>query len=214
MVFKINKSYTIPYIIYIFIVSLLIIILLWVGISGPLVLIGAFFGFKGDTYEIPAKVNQIPRQIPEQPWYMKTIPTVFIAGLLPMAGLFLELYFIMNSIWLHQVFYVFGLLFIVYILTVISAAEVSIVLCYFQLISEDWRWWWRSVFTGGSIAFYLLGYSFYYVHSLAVGKLTTLAVYFGNMFIICFIIFLIAGSVGFYSCFWFVDKIYRSIKVD
>lgn len=194
--------------------SLISLILLWIGVSAPLVLIGAFFGFRQQPYEVAVKTNQIPRQIIDQPWYMTTIPSVLLAGLLPFGGLFLELYFVMSSIWLHQVFYVFGLLFVIYTLTIISSAEVSIVLCYFQLIGEDWHWWWRSVLTGGSISFYIFGYSFFYASKLAINKLTTLGVYFGNMFILSFIVFLITGSVGFYSCFWFTRKIYQSIKVD
>jgi len=38
--------------------------------------------------------------------------------------------------------------------------------------------------------------------------------YFGYMFMISFSFFILTGTIGFYSCFWFVNKIYSSIKVD
>jgi hypothetical protein len=33
-----------------------------------------------------------------------------------------------------------------------------------QLAVEDHRWWWRSFLCGGSTAFFILGYCFFYYH--------------------------------------------------
>lgn len=194
--------------------SLLSLLIMWFGVSTPLVFVGAFLGFRRDPIEVTARTNQVPRQIMPIPWYNGGMASIILAGLLPFGGLFLELYFVMSSVWLYQVFYVFGLFFVIFLLTLITSAEVAIVMCYFQLINEDWHWWWRSVFTGGSIALYLFGYSFYYASTLQITKLTTILVYFGNMFMISTLVFLVTGSIGFFSCFWFVKKIYGSIKVD
>ena len=38
--------------------------------------------------------------------------------------------------------------------------------------------------------------------------------YFGYMSIVSISFFLLTASIGFFSCFWFVTKIYSSIKVD
>ena len=37
----------------------------------PLVILGAYFGYKKEPIEHPVRTNQIPRQIPEQVWYMR-----------------------------------------------------------------------------------------------------------------------------------------------
>ena len=37
--------------------------------------------------------------------------------------------------------------------------QITIVLCYFQLCAEDYRWWWRSFLTAGSSGLYLFAYS-------------------------------------------------------
>eukprot|EP00850_Spirogloea_muscicola_P006427 SM000030S11436 [mRNA] locus=s30:626081:628979:- [translate_table: standard] len=46
---------------------------LWFGISVPLVFIGSYFGFKKPAIEDPVRTNKIPRQIPEQAWYMRPL---------------------------------------------------------------------------------------------------------------------------------------------
>ncbi len=67
--------------------------------------------------------------------------SVLIGGILPFGAVFIELFFILTSMWLHQFYYLFGFLCLVYIILVITCAEITIVLCYFQLCSEDYRWW-------------------------------------------------------------------------
>ena len=48
------------------------------------------------------------------------------------------------------------------LILVITCAEISIVLCYFQLCNEDYNWWWRSFLNSGSAGLYLFGYAFVY----------------------------------------------------
>ena len=42
----------------------------------------------------------------------------------------------MSSIWMDQYYYVFGFLFLVYVILGVTCAEITIVLNYFQLCSE------------------------------------------------------------------------------
>lgn len=53
--------------------------------------------------EAPVRVNQIPRQVPTQPLYMKPVPAVMIGGILPFGAIFIELFFILSSLWYHRV---------------------------------------------------------------------------------------------------------------
>ncbi|RUS13154.1 Endomembrane protein 70-domain-containing protein, partial [Endogone sp. FLAS-F59071] len=61
----------------------------------------------------PVRTNQIPRQIPDQVFYLRPIPSMLMGGVLPFGAIFIELYFIMNSIWFHRIYYVFGTLYFV-----------------------------------------------------------------------------------------------------
>ncbi|KAK9705438.1 hypothetical protein RND81_07G057000 [Saponaria officinalis] len=195
--------------------TMVALMLLWFGISVPLVFVGSYLGFKKPPIEDPVKTNKIPRQIPEQAWYMTPIFSILIGGILPFGAVFIELFFILTSIWLNQFYYIFGFLFIVFVILIITCAEITIVLCYFQLCSEDYYWWWRSYLTAGSSALYLFLYSiFYFFTKLEITKLVSGILYFGYMLIGSYAFFVLTGTIGFYACFWFVRKIYSSVKID
>ncbi|MBA0723039.1 hypothetical protein Golax_003657 [Gossypium laxum] len=191
------------------------LVFLWFGISVPLVIVGGYVGFKKPAMEDPVKTNKIPRQIPEQAWYMNPIFSILIGGILPFGAVFIELFFILTSIWLNQFYYMFGFLFLVFIILLITCAEITIVLCYFQLCSEDYKWWWRSYLTSGSSALYLFLYAaFYFFTKLEITKLVSGLLYFGYMLIASYAFFVLTGTIGFYACFCFTRLIYSSLKID
>ncbi|RID80583.1 hypothetical protein BRARA_A03234 [Brassica rapa] len=64
------------------------------------------------------------------------------------------------------------------------------VLCYFQLCSEDYNWWWRAYLTAGSSSFYSI---FYFFTKLVSGML-----YLGYMIIISYAFFVLTGTIGFF----------------
>uniref|UniRef100_A0A671UZ97 Transmembrane 9 superfamily member n=1 Tax=Sparus aurata TaxID=8175 RepID=A0A671UZ97_SPAAU len=195
--------------------TLVAILALWFGISVPLTFVGAYFGFKKAAIEQPVRTNQIPRQIPEQSFFTKPIPGIVMGGILPFGCIFIQLFFILNSIWSHQMYYMFGFLFLVFIILLITCSEATILLCYFHLCAEDYHWWWRSFLTSGFTAVYLFIYAVHYFFSKLqiIGAASTI-LYFGYTMIMVLIFFLFTGTIGFFACFWFVNKIYSVVKVD
>uniref|UniRef100_A0A673ZXI9 Transmembrane 9 superfamily member n=1 Tax=Salmo trutta TaxID=8032 RepID=A0A673ZXI9_SALTR len=192
--------------------TLVAILALWFCISVPLTFIGAYFGFK-KTH--PVRTNQIPRQIPEQSFYTRSLPGIVMGGILPFGCIFIQLFFILNSIWSHQMYYMFGFLFLVFIILVITCSEATILLCYFHLCAEDYHWQWRSFLTSGFTAVYFLVYAIHYFFSkLQITGLASTILYFGYTMIMALIFFLFTGTIGFFACFWFVTKIYSVVKVD
>ncbi|KAD4180137.1 hypothetical protein E3N88_28728 [Mikania micrantha] len=191
-----------------------ILILLWFCISVPLTFVGGYFGAKAPHIEYPVRTNQIPREIPPQKYPSWLL--VLGAGTLPFGTLFIELFFIMSSIWMGRVYYVFGFLFVVLILLVVVCAEVSLVLTYMHLCVEDWKWWWKSFFASGSVALYIFLYSINYLvfdlKSLSGPVSATL--YMGYSFLMVLTIMLATGTVGFLSSFWFVHYLFSSVKLD
>lgn len=194
--------------------SMLAILTLWFGISVPLVFLGAYFGYKKDPIDFPVVTSNIPRQIPEQPWYLHVGLTALLGGILPFGACFVELFFVMSSIWMDQYYYVFGFLLVVFAILVVTCAEISVVLCYFSLCAEDYRWWWKSLLTSGSTALYVFLYSMVYFARLEGNMLVTYLLYFGYMSIISMAVFLVTGAVGFFACMYFNYMIYRSVRVD
>ncbi|EER88736.1 hypothetical protein BDA96_10G273800 [Sorghum bicolor] len=191
------------------------LVFLWLGISMPLIFIGSYLGFKKPAIEDPVRTNKIPRLIPQQPWYMNPAVSMLIGGILPFGAVFMELFFILTTIWLHQFYYIFGFLFLVFVILIVTCAEITIVLCYFQLCNEDYKWWWRSYLTPGSSALYLFLYAtFYFFTKLQITKAVSGVLYFGYMLIASYAFFVLTGTIGFYACFWFTRLIYSSVKID
>lgn len=195
--------------------TILALLLLWIGVCTPLVFIGSYFGFKAEVISTPVRTNQIARHIPEQVWYTHPAFSVALGGVLPFGAVCIELFFIMSAMWLHQLYLVFGFLFAVLLILIVTCAEITIVMIYFQLCNEDYHWWWRSFLSAGSSAGYLFLYSVWYFFSkLHITGLVGTTLYFSYMLMISISFFLMTGSIGFLSSLWFVRKIYGAIKVD
>ena len=176
---------------------------------------GFFSEFERPRCSAQVRTNQIPRLVPPQPWYMHPALTTIFGGILPFGAVSVELFFVMSAIWLHQIYYIFGFLFLVSMILVATCAEITILLCYFQLCNEDYAWWWRSVMSSGACAGYVFLYAvWYFISELEITGGVPSTLYFGYMTLVSGIFFLVTGAIGFYACLWFVNKIYGSIKVD
>eukprot|EP00045_Choanoeca_perplexa_P006836 m.59199 g.59199 ORF g.59199 m.59199 type:complete len:679 (-) comp13812_c0_seq1:62-2098(-) len=195
--------------------TLVALAVLWFFVSVPLTFLGAYMGFKRPALDQPVRTNQIPRQIPPQSVYTKGFPAMLMGGILPFGCIFIQLFFILNSIWGHKMYYVFGFLFLVFIILVITTIESTILLCYFHLCSENYHWWWRSFATGGASAIYLFIYQliFYFKRMEADGR-SSLFLYTGYSLMGSLVFFLMTGTLGFLGCYAFVRRIYSVIKVD
>eukprot|EP00899_Mesostigma_viride_P015025 jgi/Mesvir1/23523/Mv18227-RA.2 len=105
------------------------LIIIWFLISVPLAFGGGLAAAKKDIPSYPVRTNQIPRQVPDQ----RIPPSLLMVGtgIVPFGTVFIELYFIMSSLWLHRVYYVFGFLLVVTALLVIVCAEVTVAIGIF-----------------------------------------------------------------------------------
>ncbi|SPP79621.1 transmembrane 9 superfamily member 2 [Drosophila guanche] len=195
--------------------TLIALLALWFGVSVPLTFVGAYFGFRKRALEHPVRTNQIPRQIPDQSIYTQPIPGIVMGGVLPFGCIFIQLFFILSSLWSSQMYYMFGFLFLVFLILVITCSETTILLCYFHLCAEDYHWWWRSFLTSGFTAVYLFIYCcHYFITKLSIKDSASTFLYFGYTAIMVFLFFLLTGTIGFFACFWFIRKIYSVVKVD
>jgi len=191
---------------------------LYVFICAPLTLFGGLLAknFGTKDMKVPTRTTRVSREIPtEVPWYKGRFSQMLISGFLPFSAIYIELHYIFASMWGHQVYTLFGILFFAFILLVIVTSSITVSLLYFQLSREDHRWWWVSFANGGMIGFFIYAYSFYfYFHRSGMSGLLQTSFYFGYMSIISFATFLMLGSAGFRMSLLFVKYIYGRIKCD
>jgi len=215
--------------------TMLVIVGIWFLISVPLSFAGSWVGFRQPAIAAPVRTNQIPRQIPPSSTYMRPIPSMLLVGILPFGAIFVELYFIMSSIWFSKVYYMFGFLFLCYGLMIITCAAVTVLMVYFLLCSENYHWHWRAFMTAGASAGYVFANAMiYWLTKLQLGGLAGSVLYIGYSALISFLFFILTGkcsyvahmsrprlfanyaigSIGFFASWGFVQKIYGSIKID
>ncbi|GME40370.1 putative endosomal integral membrane protein [Neofusicoccum parvum] len=195
--------------------TMLALVFIWFLISVPLSLAGSWIGFKHKIIETPVRTNQIPRQIPPASGYLRPLPSMLIVGVLPFGAIFVELYFVMNSIWVNKVYYMFGFLFLCYGLMIITCAAVTVLMIYFLLCAENYHWQWRAFCTAGASAAYVFAYALlYWAKVLTFGSWTSGVLYLGYSALISVLFFVLSGTLGFFASWLFVLKIYSSIKVD
>jgi len=196
-------------------IDVLIVAAMWCCVSIPLVFIGAYFGFRAETISFPTVTSTIARAIPEPDLMLNPNLSMTMAGLVPFAAAYVELFFIMTSLWMDQFYYVFGFTLIVYLILLVTSSEVTLLLLYYQLCSENHRWWWFSLLSSGCVGMYMFGYSFVWFRSLEASKIIiTYLLYFGYMFLLCFAMSLVTGSIGALTSLWFVRRVFSTIKVD
>ncbi|XP_062114614.1 transmembrane 9 superfamily member 2-like [Humulus lupulus] len=199
--------------------------LLWTLISFPLLLLGGMIG-KSNKVELqaicpskkvkllaPLQTMNAPREIPPLPWYRHAVPQIALAGALPFSVMYFELFFAISSVWGHGTHISYKMLFITFILVLVFIALVNACLTCRQLLAEDHKWWWRSIFRGGSVGLYVYCYCifYYYVKSDWSGVLQ-ISFFFGYMACISYGISLMFGSVSFAASFLCVHYMYHPTK--
>ena len=199
--------------------TLIALIFLWVTVQVPLVYLGSYVGFfKSSGWEAPTRTSPIARQIPAGHWYTRNSAVIAIfAGLIPFAVLFIELLFVMKSLWLDKsgYYYVFGYLSIVSALLAITIAEVTIITTYLQLCAENYHWWWQSFMTGGSLAVWVFVYSVWYLWTrLQLEGFVSTLLYLCYSALGCGVLGLAGATLGMCVAWAWVRRIYGSVKVD
>ena len=187
----------------------------WLCIHLPLVFLGGRLGQGRVVLRPPQSVGNIPRFIPSQRWYVRPPFMLLVAGILPFGAVFVQIFFILKSVWQEQFYCVFGMTLAVCFILIITCAEISIVMVYLQLVYEDYRWWWRAFLCSGSSGVYLFMYSLHFLNSsMNMPNLASRALYISYMAIVSYGFFLVTGTVGFISSLVFVRGIFSAIHVD
>ena len=210
------------------------VFLLWVFVSVPLCIVGTLVGrhtkaapvggkkggadcmsFTG-AKEFPCRVNAIPRPIPQDvQWFGKPMNIIPFAGLLSFGSIFIELYYVLTSIWNYKIYHVYGFLLGVYAILAIVVSMTTIIVVYFCLNAENYLWQKTALLSGGSTAAYVFLYGIYYfmAKTAMTGFLQTLF-YFGYMALISLTLGALCGTIAHCSASKFVRTIFQNVKLD
>ena len=211
------------------------VFLLWIFVSVPLCIVGTLAGRhakispaggkKGKgvkdclsmtASDFPCRVNAIPRPIPEDvPWFGKPLNLIPFAGLLSFGSIFIELYYVLTSIWNYKIYHVYGFLLGVYGILAIVVSMTTIIVVYFCLNAENYLWQWTALLSGGSTAAYVFIYGIYYflAKTAMTGFLQTMF-YFGYMALISLTLGTLCGTIAHCAATKFVRTIFQNVKLD
>ena len=210
LAYLINPSQAVPIIYLIFGALLIFLIILPLsGFGGYLAL--KFKWFEGNK----CNFSLIPKTVPKLPLYLKWPIICLIIGSLCSTSIFIEVYYILTSIWQYKLFYVWGYLFIVILLVISVSATSTILLIYLLLQNEEYRWQWISFIAPSTTGIFVFIYSiyFYWTKTNIYGffQIAYYVLYSGAFSVL---IGLICGGVGFLSSNLFVHKIFKNLKID
>lgn len=192
-----------------------VVFLGYVLVGSPLLAIGGMLGHKYTCGSpVASVIKKVPRDIPSLPWYKKTYGDLLIGGLLPLSAMAPELQLLYSSLWGYKSSVVTGVLFITFIILIQLTAVLSIILTYFQLTVDDYKWCWRSILRGGAAGVFMFLYSIlFYWKSNMSGFLQT-AFFFGYTACFCFAVFLMLGAIGFFASIMFLRRIQHAVKSE
>ena len=161
------------------------------------------------------QINAVQRVVPERSWYLETWFLVLVPGLVPFGAAFIELRFILSSMWQGMVYYVFGFLALTALTVLIVSIEVTIVIVYFLLVFEEHRWWWKAFVIPGGMGIHFFLYSLYYAQTqLKIESALSMFIYSQIMLVFSGAMYIAIGTIGVLSGYIFMRIIYGSIKVD
>jgi len=194
------------------------VFLIWMILSVPLCVVGTLAGRHANVSgaDFPCRVNAIARPIPEEvPFHGKPLNLIPFAGLLSFGSIFIELYYVLTSLWNYKVYHVYGFLLAVYAILTVVVSMTTIIVVYFCLNAENYLWQWTALASGGSTAAYVFLYGIYYFmfKTSMTGFLQTMF-YFGYMTLISLTLGTISGTIGHFAASKFVRTIFGNVKVD
>ncbi|PKI41063.1 hypothetical protein CRG98_038591 [Punica granatum] len=186
---------------------------LWLGILVPLTLLGGYLGAQAEDLKCPNVVQWIPKKAGAS-----TLLVWFLAlgvGTLPFGTIFIELFYILSSLFLGRYYYSYGFLLMVLLLLIIICVLASMIVTYMSLRAEDSGWWWKAFWASGSVGAYVFLYcASYLIYDLqGLSGPESVVIYLGYSVILATLTILAGGSVGFLGSFYWVKVLSTSKEI-
>lgn len=176
---------------------------------------GALVALKGHGFELAQKVNQLPRQIPPQQFGASAAINA-IGGAVVFGSVLLACHVAADAMWAYRRIDC-GIAYVAASAALLAAQSVmvGVTQTYYMLNKENYKWWWNAFRSGAVTGVFLAAYMVYYaVKEYAPFDVETAIVYTAVNLMICIVVSLVCGAFSFFGSFFFVQKIYNSLKVE
>ena len=98
----------------------------WYALNGILCIAGVFYGYVKKSEPILSEIGKVKRPIHLQPLHMNILIVAPVLGLLQFASMYAEFNYLFNSIFKHQIYAMFGFLFVNLVLQIAVIALLSV----------------------------------------------------------------------------------------
>ena len=147
--------------------------------------------------------------VPGQPWHCDAMLHMLVAPVLPLSAIYIDVYFIICSLWIDQHYYSHtGTFFVVLASALVIIAVQSVLLCRWQLLHRNHCWWWKAFWNGGSFGLHVFLYSFRYFEEmhpdLLHESLGTHRTFYCYMTVVSLLLVCMSGFVGVASVLLFL----------
>lgn len=190
--------------------------LLWIFVSVPLCFAGTLYFGDSDSKHFPCSVNEAPRPIPQDsPWYARPRYLVALAGFVIFCSTWMELSYVMTSLWSYKFYHVFGYLLCAFCMLVVVVGLVSITVVYVCLNSENYMWQWTAFGGGASTGVYVFVYGIYFfLYRSTMHGFYQTAYYFGCMTWYSIHFGIVCGAIAYGASHFFVRMLFRNLKME
>ena len=187
----------------------------WYLLNGCMCYLGAYRGYVQKAIEVPSPVGRVPRPIPPLPCHMSIFVLAPVFGFIQFAGIYAEFSYLIDSVFRSRMYAMFGFLLFNILLQILTISLLAILQTYLQLCYQHYEWWWRSFVTGASGAVFMAIYSvFFLLTKMKISDFVSDASFlvYVAVFIVCY--GAAAGAIAVNASYYFVAKIYSSIRKD
>jgi transmembrane 9 superfamily protein 1 len=193
---------------------------MWGLVTLPLTILGGILGRHSGMKLVqkkpfPTRTNRLAREIPRYNFFASMKFQIMITGFITFWSIYIELKFIFQSIWTnHHVYKLYSVLVVSVILLLLLSTSLTLLFTYFHLNAENYKWWWRSFFSGSSIALFVYGYCvYYYINSIMDGFFQAIFFFLYSLLFV-YALALMVGATSFISTYRFVWFIFSHVKAD
>jgi transmembrane 9 superfamily protein 2/4 len=178
-------------------------------------LAGSVIGLRGQPFELSQKVNQLPRQIPPTSFVGRIVIPNALSAIFVYASAAANIHLLMVAGWTGTSHHFdFGGMLANLLALVCQAMVCGIVVTFWRLNKEDFRWWWSSYNSGASAAVLFALHSGYFIACWAPADWGSVLVFVYLTAVVGLVFRVIVGAMSFIGSFAFVRVIYNSLKIE